>query len=152
MAPLRFTLTVTPGEVPRDVEVVVYDTLRAMRGAITRFEKLRNGAKRGEFNDTCGICHRFERFDIGPNGGKLDSDLLCAIVRLAEPYLGIGIVSHELTHAAVWIRELEEGVHPALSCENDELLAWTVGELVSATVRALYEFGVWDDNATGQEP
>lgn len=31
-------------------------------------------------------------------------------------------------------------------------LTVTPGELVSATVRAFYEFGVWDDSSTGQEP
>lgn len=78
-----------------------------------------------------GLCHRFEH----------RGDDLVALVRLAPPHIGIGVVSHELAHAAVWIRELDEDT-PFIS-DNDERFCWVLGELVSKTVTKLYEHEVY---------
>lgn len=119
-------------EPPRDVRVVVHDSVGALRGAATRYDK-NHGAKFKNPSDTLGICHRF----------NMMNDPLCAIVRFAPPNLGVGIVSHEMAHAAVWLHELENKFNEPLTCSNDEPFAWILGELVRQTVTQFYEKGVY---------
>jgi hypothetical protein len=130
---------------PRDVRVIVYDSIKGFRIAATRYDntsksKTRKG--RGMNSNTLAICHRFELLDDGK------SLPLCSIVRLAEPNLGVGIVSHELAHAALWVYELSED--KPLVCDNDERFAWVLGELVRQTVTQLYERGVYDPAERGK--
>lgn len=135
-----FTILIE-SDIPRDVRVVVYDHVKCLRIAAARHEnrtKSRRSKRRGLFSDTLGICHRFTNFD---RDGKLKPQ--CAIVRLAWPNLGVGIISHEMTHAAVWIRELDEG-EVLLTCKNDELLAWIVGELVRQAINGMNDRGVFE--------
>lgn len=131
-------------EVPREVRVVVYDSLKGLRVAATRYDNRTRSRRRrrsGEFNETLGICHRFEWRDQD-TGASMP---LCAIVRLARPHLGAGVVSHELTHATVWMRELAVGDAP-LKADDDELFCWVLGELVSHVVDEMYERGVYERN------
>lgn len=129
-------------EVPREVRVVVYDSVKGLRIAASRFDsitKSRRRKQRGQFRDTLGICHRFEHYD---RDGALQP--LCAIVRLAEPNLGVGIISHELAHAAVWMWELANE-RTQLTCENDEQFAWVLGELVRQTINHMSERGIFKE-------
>jgi hypothetical protein len=103
----------------------------ALRAAATRYDKAR--IKAFDHSETLGICHRFETID----------EPLCAIVRLAPPNIGAGIVSHEMAHAAVWIHELEGQSDTSLNSDNDERFCWILGELVRHTVTKLYEHGVY---------
>lgn len=135
-----FTITVE-FEVPRAVRVVVYDSLKGLRVAASRYDnatRSRRRRRRGGYVDTLGLCQRFEWYDAA---GKLDP--VCAIVRLAEPHLGVGMISHELAHAAVWMRELIDGDEP-LTCANDERFCWVLGELVRQTVNVMNDRGVYD--------
>jgi hypothetical protein len=129
-------------EPPRSVRVVVYDSHKGLRIAATRYDNLgtrKSRRRRGKFSETLGICHRFEwQNDAG------ETRPLCAIVRLAKPDLGVGIVSHELAHAAVWIRELNGDLDP-LTTHNDEPFAWLLGELVRQAINAMNERGVFDE-------
>lgn len=132
-----FTISVE-FEQPREVRVVVYDSIKGLRIAATRHDNLsRLVPSRGEYRETLGICHRFDWQTI--DGTKHP---LCAIVRLAAPHLGVGIVSHEMAHAAVWMRELIEGDGP-LNCSNDEQFAWVLGELVRQSINAMNERDVY---------
>jgi hypothetical protein len=127
----------------RAVRVVVYSDIAHLRAAATRYDNRARSPRRkasGEYADTLGVCHRFEWLDAETD----ESQPLCAIVRLARPHLGAGIVTHELTHAAVWIRQLDQGSTP-LDADHDEPLCWDLGELVRITVDALYDLGVYDD-------
>ena len=138
-----FTVTVEFEKTPRAVRVIVYDSLKGLRIAATRYDNLTRSKKRkqrGAFSNTLGICHRFEWFNK-----EGDSHPDCAIVRLARPYLGVGIISHELAHAAIWMHELARGKEP-LTCVNDEPFVWVLGELVRQTVNSLNEFGVYNEN------
>lgn len=128
-----FTVKTKYDDHPYEVRVIVYKTLAAMRGAATKF----NSAQRDSNSDACGVCHRFAS---GFMDG-LNHDPFVAIVRLAEPYLGVGIVSHELAHAATWIRELNDD--DPLVCQNDEEFCWTLGDLIRQTVCEFYEHDVW---------
>jgi len=140
-----FEVTTHAWGTPRTVRVCVYETLAAMRAAATRYDnqtrsrrrRVRNGHK-----DTCGVCHRFEWLD--PD--TMESQPSCAIVRLAPPHLGAGIVAHELTHAATWIRHLHLGDAPMYDGreeDDEEEFAWLVGELVSTVVAAMYDRGIY---------
>lgn len=127
---------------PRAVRVVVYDNVRGLRIAATRYDNItrrKSRRKHGRFSDTLGICHRFERHR--PNGTPYPQ---CAIVRLAKPEIGVGIISHEMAHAAIWIWGLVKGDKP-LTCANDELFAWILGELVRQTINVMDERGVYDE-------
>jgi hypothetical protein len=122
--------------------VIQVEFEKTLRMAATRYDnrsRNKRKKKRGQFADTLGICHRFEQFSAA---GQLDP--LCAIVRLARPHLGVGIISHELVHAVVWMRELNEELD-ALTCANDEQFAWILGEVVRQTVDLMNECGVYDD-------
>lgn len=120
--------------VDREVRVVVYDSLKGLRIAAGRH------GEAGTHGETLGICHRFA---VYADNDSWPLQPLCAIVRLAEPHLGVGIISHEMTHAAVWIRELAEGETP-LTCRNDEEFCWLVGELVRQTVNGMNASGVYE--------
>ena len=125
-------------EPPRDVRVVVYDSVKGLRMAASRWD-----GSRGNFSDTLGVCHSFVG---GPvvNGEHL-VEPLCAIVRLAEPNLGVGIISHEMAHAAVWIRELSEGAElRPLRTGDDEEFCWLLGELVRKAINGMDAAGVYD--------
>lgn len=137
-----FTINVEFEDQPRTVRVVVYDNVKGLRIAATRHENhgvRKRQRKRGMFKDTLGICHRFEW-----QNSEGERRPLCAIVRLAKPEIGVGIISHELAHAAVWMRELNGETGP-LSTENDEPFVWLIGELVRQTVNAMQERGVFEE-------
>jgi hypothetical protein len=118
----------------REVRVIVYRTVAAMRAAATRYDN-RTG-HRGANADTLGICHRFERVSTDTD----ESDSLVAIVRLALPHVGVGMISHELAHAAVWLLELAG--RPIVT-DDDEPFCWILGELVRQTVNAMNDRGVF---------
>lgn len=129
-------------ELPRDIRVIVYDSPKGLRIAATRYDnrtKRQNQQQRGNYSRTLGVCHRFEL--LGDTGESLP---LCAIVRLAEPNLGMGIVSHEMAHAALWVYELAED--KPLVCDNDEPFAWVLGELVRQTVNKMTEAGIYEES------
>lgn len=130
-------------DTPRRVRIVVYDSLKGFRIAASRHANQTRSKRhklRGEFAGALGLCERFEWQD---QDGNSRPD--CATVRLAEPHLGVGIVSHEMAHAAVWIRELDgNGEGEPLVCENDEPFAWVLGDLVRQAINGMNEHGVYD--------
>lgn len=120
-------------EPPRQVRVVVHNDLRAMRSAATQHDR-RSQSPTTNHRQTLGICHRFE--SVHTDGRRHP---LVAIVRLAPPHLGAGMVAHEMAHAAVWLRELAEGAEAPMTCANDEDFCWILGELVRQTTIQLLE-------------
>lgn len=128
-----FTVTVHEARKPLAVRVKVHDNLAALQGAATRFDKQRR--KEDNSKDYLGICHRFH----------LRNDPVCALIRLAPPHIGVGVLSHEMAHAAVWMWEIHHKFSRKvpLTCANDELFCWILGELVRASTKALYEQGVY---------
>lgn len=132
-----FTITARLDSGDRDVRVVVHDSLAALRSASTRFDQ----AGRDAHADTFGICHRFESRYVAADGSETP-DPLCAIVRLADGYVTPEIVSHELAHAAVWLKELD-GPPADLLCDNDEWFAGLLGRLVADAFRVITDVGVW---------
>jgi hypothetical protein len=121
----------------REVQVRVYETVGTFRAAAKRYDAQHSG--RMDYSDSLGVCHRFERYDDEGN-----RDPLCAIVRLAKPHIGVGVMSHEMAHAAVWIHELDTGGEP-LRTDNDESFCWVLGELVRQTTARLIEDGSYEE-------
>lgn len=136
-----FTITTTYNGWPYDVRVVVYNSLSSLRASTTKYDNItRNANKRanGENSDVCGVCHRFVHYDASD-----DQKPLVAIVRYADPHLGVGVVSHEMAHAAVWLRELSHESEE-LVCSNDEEFALTLGDLVRQTINGFDKHGVYE--------
>lgn len=144
----NFTITVHHENQPRAVQVKVYKTVAAMRGAVARYDRptkkeRKRLAKTGE-DKFLGICHRFELMKFRRGTTREETNPLCAVVRLAKPHLGAGIIAHELAHAAVWIQQLNHG-DEFLTCDNDEEFCWVLGELVRQTVDTLHAKGIYAD-------
>lgn len=120
----------------RVVRVAVYDDVKGLRRAARRHDKAFQSD--GDFSETVGLC---QRYVVHSRDGSPYPDI--ATIRLAPPDIGIGVVSHEIAHACVWIWELE---HPdeKLDCSNDEPFAWIMGELVRQTVNKMYEHNIWE--------
>jgi hypothetical protein len=128
-----FTITVHEARKPLAVQVKVHDSTAALQGAAKRYSKQDDRNTQDDFSEILGICHRMHTF----------GDPLSAIVRLAPPHLGIGIVSHEMAHAAVWLWEIHHEFKVPLDNSNDEWFCWILGELVRQTVDRLYKTGVY---------
>jgi hypothetical protein len=132
-----FVITIHRDDRPdRAVQVKVHKDALYLRSAVTQRGRLHGNRKKkapAADKDLLGVCERFQT--IMRNG---ETAPLCAIVRFAPPDIGIGIVTHELAHAAVHIWNLD---HPGeiLDDENDEDFCWNLGDLVRQTVNKLYE-------------
>lgn len=132
-----FTITVHEARKPLAVQVKVYKNTAALRGAATQYSNNWPVLKKktyGEFSDTLGICHR----------RHMAGDPVCAVVRLAPPHIGAGIVAHEMCHAAVHMWEIHHMFKDApITCDNDEWFCWVLGELVRQTTIKLFEKGIY---------
>lgn len=130
-----FTITIHDVDKPLGVRVVVHDTLRAMRSAVTQQDNhWFCGKNRSRNTDFLAICQRFNR-----QGSDVYST-----VRFAPPHIGGGIVAHEMAHAAVWLWEIKHKFEDVpIRCDNDEWFAWILGELVQRTTEKFYEHGIY---------
>lgn len=131
-----FTINIQEARKPLAVRVKVHDNVAALRSAAAKYTNLSNTRSRGkknsaDFSDTLGICHRFH----------MQHTSVCAIVRLAPPHIGAGVVAHEMGHAAVWLWEIENKFSrkEPLHCANDEWFCWVLGELVRQTTIQLID-------------
>lgn len=129
-----FTITIHEARKPLAVQVKVHDSTAALRSAAAKHAK-RSGDKDADYSDTLGVCHRFHMMN----------EPLCAIVRLAPPHIGVGVVAHEMAHAAVWMWEIHNKFSrkKPLVCDNDEWFCWVLGELVRQTTIQLFEKDIY---------
>src|SRR3954447_7256686 len=130
-----FIVTIHKARKPMAVRIAIHDHVGALRSAATKHSQRWQLKEEEDFSETLGICHRFHKAN----------DPLCAIVRLAPPNLGVGIVSHELAHAAVWLWDIQHEFNEKskLDCGNDEWFCWVLGELMSTTVDQMYQRKVY---------
>src|SRR5881227_3963145 len=96
-----FTINIHEARKPLAVQVKVHDSTAALRAAAARYTNRSNRESKGinnssDFSETLGVCHRFH----------MAKNPLCAIVRLAPPHIGAGVMAHEMGHAAVWMWEI----------------------------------------------
>lgn len=131
-----FTITVHEARKPLAVQVKIHDNVRSLRSAAAKYTKLSNKHSKGskndpDFSDTLGICHRFHMMN----------QPLCAIVRLAPPHIGAGVVAHEMGHAAIhmWAIHTKWEKKERLTDANDEWFCWVLGELVRQTTIQLID-------------
>lgn len=131
-----FTITVHEGRKPMAVRVIVHEDVHALRKAAMMHYNRWKGRTVWDVNlEAClGVCHRFH----------IANDPVLAVVRLAPPNLGAGIVAHELLHAMTWLWQIENKFKDVpLTCENDEWFAWALGELVRCTHNQLWDNGLY---------
>lgn len=116
------------------VQVKVHDNVAALRRVAKQYDKGRDKPEQ-DHSDILGICHR----------RHMAGELVVALIRLAPPHVGAGIVAHELLHAAVWIWEIQHmfSRKVPITCNNDEWFCWVHGELVRQTHAKLWEHGVY---------
>lgn len=127
-----FTITVEEARKPLAVQVKIHDSVAALRAASTRYDRVTDKNSKA-VTDLLGVCHRFHMAD----------NPVCAIVRLAPPNIGAGIVAHEMGHAAVWLWEVHNMWKKPLCNLNDEWFCWTLGELVRQTTIQLIERDIY---------
>ncbi len=126
----------------RVVKVRVYDGVESLRRDADRWDDRRDIP--GDNDDVYGVCHRFERTLIHKDGTR-ESTPYCAYIRLVKDGCRTGIISHECTHAALWIYQLgnDMKMDPMVDdIEKEEELCYLVGDLTSKVVNKLYEHGV----------
>lgn len=125
-----FTINIHEARKPLTVQVKIHDSVAALRMASKKHAIARDD-KDDDFSETLGICHRFHMMN----------DPLVALVRLAPPHIGAGMVAHEMGHAAVWLWEIQNKFSrkEPLHCANDEWFCWVLGELVRQTTIQLIE-------------
>ena len=132
-----FTITVHEGRKPMAVRVVIHEDVHDLRkAALMHYNNWQGRTARDVNLETClGVCHRFH----------MANDPVFAVVRLAPPNLGAGIVAHEMFHAVVhlWDVQTKWDEKERLTCENDEWSAWVLGELVRHTHNKLWEHGLY---------
>lgn len=106
---------------PAKIKVTIHDSIIDMQKAT-------------ETEHTGGVCQRWYIYTKPLDGQTV------AHIHLYKDALGGGIVSHEATHAATHIYKLK---HQFDSLEDDdEPLAYTVGDIVSKIYRQLYKRGI----------
>lgn len=119
------------------VRVIVHPTLQDLRKEGQKHYNNWQGrtTRDDDLMEAAGICHRFHMADSP----------VYAVVRLAPPNIGVGVVSHEMAHAAVHLWEIQHKWDPKvrLGCENDEWFCWVLGELVRCAVDKMWEIGLY---------
>jgi hypothetical protein len=130
-----FTIGIEEARKPLSVRVKVHDNVAALRSAASRHSNRFGTHRKGDpdYSDVLGICHRFHNAN----------EPVCALVRLAPPHVGAGMVAHEMGHAAVWMWEIQNKFKVPLLCNDDEWFCWVLGELVRHTTTKLYEHGIY---------
>lgn len=120
----------------KSIEIVVYRTIKDMRAAASKYSQ---GA---DMTGALGVCHPFTRIKVHKDGTETirpDS----AIIRLNKRHCGIGVITHEVTHAVVSIAETHRGVDNLPVPGDDEDMAWIMGDFVRLAALKMYEHGVW---------
>ena len=115
--------------VPRAMIVTVYDTLRGLRCAATKFNHV------GGHSTTFGVTQLWSYDDEPTN--------VVPVVRLCRDYLGSRIVSHEVHHAATAIYGAFIGTSDPRLTHYNEPFAYLYSDLFAKLVDTLYEMGAY---------
>lgn len=124
-----FTITVHEARKPLAVRVKIHDSTAALRMAARKRARLVDPQSQDDFSDVLGLCHRSHMMD----------DPVVALVRLAPPHIGAGVIAHEMAHAAVQVWNVQHKWEVPLNDTNDEWFCWVLGELVRQTTIQLIE-------------
>lgn len=128
--PIQITVESEALGVPRAALVTVYDTLRGLRCAATKFNHA------GDNSETMGVTQLWA-YDDDPTN-------VVPVIRLCRGHLGSRIVSHEVHHAATAIYgAFTQADDPGLTHYN-EPFAYLYSDLFAGLVDRLYEIGAYD--------
>lgn len=130
-----FTITVHEARKPLAVRVVVHENVPTLRKEAQKHYNTWDGlSNQADLESILGVCHRAHMADSP----------VYAVVRLAPPHLGAGIVAHEMAHAAVWLWEIQHKFGKPLVSADDEWFCWVLGELVRQTTIQMLDRGMYD--------
>jgi hypothetical protein len=121
----------------RSIRVYVHDTAKELQEAGDRYNR-RIGSE-SDIGHAVGLCqaHYREKL-IGKDWVKLPD---AGVIRLSQGALTTGVITHEAAHMASNIYDQdwrEEHGDPWDDIENEEILAYLVGDLTSKLVNGLY--------------
>jgi hypothetical protein len=125
----------------RIVKVTVYDDVKHLQRDAAAWDKKR-GHDPSDYTRTHGICHKFERIlmeDDKPD----ESQPYVAYMRLVKGESRTEIITHESTHAGLWIYQLDHKLESLDEIENEERLSYIIGELTSRIVAKMYEYDLF---------
>lgn len=137
MASIRFQISTRWTERKRIIQVYVHDTARELQEAGDRYN--RSIGSHGEIGHAVGLCQASIREKL--MGGEWVATPDAGIIRLSKGALRTGVISHEATHMASNIYDQdwrEKHGAPWDDIENEEILAYLVGDISSKIVRKLY--------------
>lgn len=124
----------------KTVRVWIYDTVGELRAAANRFHPSPDG-----FEDAEGVCQTYVTELINGSGQILDRHEPI-IVRLHRDALGVGVVTHELNHAATHIYgstlDPDTLAVDVLHVAN-ETLAHLQSDLTRSLIRQLWAHGYY---------
>lgn len=146
-----FRVSTRHSGVRRIVRVTVYPDVERLRQVAHRYRSPYAYTDPDLFSRALAVTHAVEIYHIGADGSEKRSPV-AAHIRLFEGALGTGVVTHEVTHAALAIYgqdclEKEGPVHEDLP--QEEILCYLVGDLAARIVNKLYEFGYYGKGNDG---
>lgn len=140
MSLVRFQISTRWSGRKRTIQVHIHDTPEDLREAGNAYNDSINAL--GDIEHAVGLCqsHWTERYDKATDTWiKGDA---AGVIRLTRKYLRTGVISHEAAHMAINIYDQdyrEEHGDPYNDIENQEILAYLVGDITSRIVNKLYE-------------
>lgn len=136
----------------RFVRVSVYPDAGSMRKAALRHSQRQGYIREDEYSAAHGVTHSIDVLHIGADGSERRSPT-AAHIRVYDGALGTGVLTHEVTHAALAIygQDCLKGQGPVHEdMPQEEILCYLVGDLTARIVNKLYAFGYYgkgDDDA-----
>ncbi len=143
---VTFTVhTVMPASTPGWVRVVVHDTVEDLRAAATAYAR-RNGDTDKDHSDTMA-CFQGREFRVRVGDDQnvdQPAGRYAGVIRLL-PEQGVATLAHEVTHAAVAMYYRQHAAELAIDrpMSDEEVLCYTVGDLVGGITTELKARGVW---------
>lgn len=136
---VKFQISTRWTERKRIIQVYVYDTVKELREAATKYDEWVGNAYTS-FNNTHAITTSFQTEKI--INGEWQKTPKAGLIRFYKGGLWAGVISHEATHMAVSIYGddwLEKHGEPYEDMDNQEILAYLVGDITSKIVSKCYE-------------
>jgi hypothetical protein len=140
MPNIEFTIHVESPKQLRSIKVYIYETLSEMHDAAERFD-IKHHNSPGTYGDLLGVTHRFERIDVMND----KSYTKVAIIRMQKDNIGAGIISHESTHAAVWIYQIDCEGWSLEDIQNEEIFCHMVSDITRSIVNKCYDNNLYKD-------
>jgi len=127
------------------VRVSVYPDVESMRAAALRHSKREGWIREDEYGKAHAVTHTHDVRFIDGKGEETRSPL-AAHIRMYDGALGTGVLTHEVTHAALSIygQDCLQGGTVHEDMDREEILCYLVGDLAARIVNKIYEFGYYE--------